>query len=135
MITVLGTPESVIRALLTYTDWWQPTSSSVLQVGAMRRTGDRFADGLPSGLIATIDVRGACRRMSTLDQRSRAVLFLWYVRQLAVADIAKIIGVSRRHCFRIRAASVRELVELGGSNVAPVPDRFGGLDRSVVAVA
>ena len=135
MITVLGTPESVIRALLTYTDWWQPTSSSVLQVGAMRRTGDRFADGLPSGLIATIDVREElCRRMSTLDQRSRAVLFLWYVRQLAVADIAKIIGVSRRHC-RIRAASVRELVELGGSNVAPVPDRSAALDRSVVAVA
>jgi hypothetical protein len=40
-------------------------------------------------------------------------LFLWYVRQLAVGDIAKAIHASRRHCFRIRAAAIHKLVQLG----------------------
>jgi hypothetical protein len=111
---VLETPDQVIRALLTYTDWWQPTTSSVMQVGAMRRSGRGFADGIPFGLISTIDIRSELsRRMNRLDERSRTLLFLWYVRQLAVSDIAKLIGTSRRHCFRLRASAVRKLVELG----------------------
>jgi DNA-directed RNA polymerase specialized sigma24 family protein len=111
---VLRTPDAVIRALLTYTDWWQPTTASVMQVGAMRRSGKGFADGLPAGLISTIDVRAElCRRMSLLNDRERTLLFLWYVRQLAVSDIAKAIGTSRRHCFRVRASAIRKLVELG----------------------
>jgi hypothetical protein len=111
---VLETADRVVRALLTYTDWWQPTSSSVLQVGALRRTGVAHADGIPAGLISTMAVRDELRRrMALLDERSRTVLFLWYVRQLAVNDIAKAIHASRRHCFRLRATAVRNLVELG----------------------
>jgi DNA-directed RNA polymerase specialized sigma24 family protein len=111
---MLHTPNAVIRALLTYTDWWQPSTSSVIQVGAMRRAGKGFADGLPTGLISTMDVRAELgRRMSLLEDRDRTLLFLWYVRQLAVSDIAKEIGTSRRHCFRVRASAIRKLVELG----------------------
>ena len=51
--------------------------------------------------------------MSRLKDRDRTLLFLWYVRQLAVTDIAKSIHTSRRHCFRLRAAAIREIVELG----------------------
>jgi DNA-directed RNA polymerase specialized sigma24 family protein len=111
---VLRSPSEVVRALLTYTDWWQPSTSSVMQVGGARRVGRGFADGLPSGLLATIDVRTElCRRMARLEDRDRSVLFLWYVRQLAVGDIARAVGVSRRHCFRLRSAAIRKLVELG----------------------
>jgi hypothetical protein len=111
---VLQTPDSVVWALLTYTDWWQPTTSSVIQVGAMRRTGKGFTDGLPSGLISTINLRDELsRRMSLLEERHRTLLYLWYVRQLAVQDIAKAIGVSRRHCFRLRTIAIRKIVELG----------------------
>jgi hypothetical protein len=111
---VLAKHGEVIRALLTYTDWWQPSSSSVLQVGALRRTGNGYGDGIPSGLIATIDVREELRRrMGCLDERDRTILFLWYVRQLAVGDIAKAIRTSRRHCFRLRAAAIHKIVQLG----------------------
>jgi hypothetical protein len=111
---VLRTPNEVVRALLTYTDWWQPNTTSVMQVGAMRRSGKGFTDGIPPGLISTIDVRTELgRRMSLLAERERTVLFHWYVRQLAVSDIAKLIGTSRRHCFRLRASAVRKLVDLG----------------------
>ena len=37
---VLDTPDAVIRALLTYTDWWQPITTSVMQVGALRRSSE-----------------------------------------------------------------------------------------------
>jgi DNA-directed RNA polymerase specialized sigma24 family protein len=111
---MLRTPNHVVWALLTYTDWWQPATSSVIQVGALRRAGSGFVDGLPAGLVSTIDVREElCRRMALLEGRDRTLLFLWYVRQLAVADIAKAIGVSRRHCFRLRSMAIRKLVELG----------------------
>lgn len=111
---MLRTPNEVIRALLTYTDWWQPNTTSVMQVGALRRSGRGFTDGIPHGLISTIDIRSELsRRMNQLDERARTLLFLWYVQQLAVSDIAKMIGTSRRHCFRLRASAIRKLVDLG----------------------
>jgi hypothetical protein len=111
---MLRTADQVVWALLTYTDWWQPATSSVIQVGALRRSGSGYVDGLPAGLVSTIDVREElCQRMSLLEDRDRTLLFLWYVRQLAVADIAKAIGVSRRHCFRLRSVAIRKLVEFG----------------------
>jgi DNA-directed RNA polymerase specialized sigma subunit len=53
-----------------------------------------------------------------MDVRDRRLLFLWYVRQLPVADIAVELRVSRRHCFRLRGEAIRRLVELGGSDQA-----------------
>jgi DNA-directed RNA polymerase specialized sigma24 family protein len=111
---VLRTPDRVVRALITYTDWWQPSTSSVMQVGGARRLAKGFVDGIPVGLLSTIDERTELsRRMNDLEERDRTILFLWYVRQLAVADIAEAVGVSRRHCFRLRAAAVRRIVDLG----------------------
>jgi hypothetical protein len=111
---MLRTPDAVVRTLLTYTDWWQPTTTSVMQVGAMRRSGRGFTDGISPGLLSTIDVRTELgRRMGLLEERDRTILFLWYVRQLAVGDIAKTIHTSRRHCFRLRASAVRKIVDLG----------------------
>ena len=110
----MRTPDAVVHALLTYTDWWQPTTTSVMQIGALKRSGRGFNDGISPGLLSTIDVRTELsRRMSLLKERDRTLLFLWYVRQLAVADIAKIIQTSRRHCFRLRASAIREIVDLG----------------------
>ena len=39
----------VIRGLVTLTDWWQPNTTSILQVGAARRASG-FGDGLRDGL-------------------------------------------------------------------------------------
>jgi hypothetical protein len=40
-------------------------------------------------------------------------LYHWYVEQRSAIDVAKAIGTSRRHCFRLRAAAVRKIVEMG----------------------
>jgi len=65
------------------------------------------------GLLETLDERTElCRRMQLLEDRDREVLILWYVMQLEARDIAKALHISRRQCFRRRAAAIRKLVDL-----------------------
>lgn len=108
---MLDTHDAVVRALITYTDWWQPTTASILQVGR-RRVGEH--DGIHPGLLDTLDLRGElCRRMQLVDDRDRRLLYLWYVRQDPVEDIARDLRISRRQCFRRRAAAIRTIVDDG----------------------
>jgi DNA-directed RNA polymerase specialized sigma24 family protein len=106
---MLASREQVIGSLVRYTDWWQPTTSSVLQVGWARR-GTEFEDGIRHGLLETLDERAElCRRMRRIDDTDRRILFLWYVKQLPAGDISKEVGISRRQCFRRRARAIRLL--------------------------
>jgi DNA-directed RNA polymerase specialized sigma subunit len=115
---VLDRADGVIRCLLTYTDWWQPSTTSIYQVGGPGR--DRLlADGIRPGLVEHLDERSElCRRMQELADRDREVLILWYVRQLPAQDIARELGISRRQCFRRRANAIARIVELGESEHA-----------------
>lgn len=109
---MLDSYEEVVRALLTYTDWWQPVTSSVYKVGGGRR--GYIGDGIPPGLLHTLSERDElCRRMRELPERDRRVLYLWYLRQLSAIDIARELKISRRQCFRVRSSAVRRLVDLG----------------------
>jgi hypothetical protein len=108
----------VIRALVTFTDWWQPFTSSVLQVGGARRSSG-FGDGIRDGLLDTIGERSELsRRIRDLNERDRRILFLWYVRELPADEVAKEVGISRRHCFRRRSAALRALVDEDDQQVA-----------------
>jgi DNA-directed RNA polymerase specialized sigma24 family protein len=110
---MLETPAGVIHALMTYTDWWQPTTTSVMRFSGVRRRSGEY-DGFREGLLDTLDERTEiCRRMSLLSDRERRLLFLWYVVQSPVSEIARDLCVSARQCFRIRSRSIRTLVELG----------------------
>ena len=61
---MLSSSEQVVWALITYTDWWQPTTSSVYRVG--NRRGTFASDGIRAGLLDTLVVRDElCRRMQT----------------------------------------------------------------------
>lgn len=111
--SVLCSPVEVVSALVTYTDWWQPGTASIIQVGAARRSTGH-SDGMPASLLSGLDVRDQlCRRMEHLEARDRRLLFLWYVAQRSVDEIAGDLRISRRQCFRRRAATIRKLVELG----------------------
>jgi DNA-directed RNA polymerase specialized sigma24 family protein len=113
---LLTSSGDVIRCLLTYTDWWQPSTSSILQVGVARR-GEGPGDGLNPGVLETLDERTElCRRVAMLEDRDKRILFLWYVAQLGVAEIARAIGVSSRQCHRLRGRAVQKMVELGEEN-------------------
>lgn len=110
---MLHTRADVVRCLLTYTDWVQPATTSVLQVAAARREKN-VPDGFRAGLLETLDERTElCRRMQIVDERDRQLLFLWYVAQLSAQDIARALRISRRQCFRLRARAIQKIVELG----------------------
>ncbi len=117
---MLSSPKQVVWALITYTDWWQPNTASVYQVGNRRET---FAsDGIRAGLLDTLSERDElCRRMQQVAERDRVLLFLWYLRQLPAHEIARELRISRRQCFRRRAAVIRRLVELGDPSLAGAP--------------
>lgn len=103
----------VERCLITYTDWWQPTTGSLLHVKAARRASGP-SDGLHPGLLETLEERAElCRRVCRLEDRDRELLFLWYVQQLDEEDIAQALRISRRHFFRLRAQAVRAIVKMG----------------------
>jgi DNA-directed RNA polymerase specialized sigma24 family protein len=112
-VRFLETPSDVIRCLITYSDWWQPSTTSILQVGAARR-GSEPADGFRAGLLETLDERTElCRRVARLTDADRHLLFLWYVKQLPAVEIARVCKVTRRQCFRRRAAVVRAIADFG----------------------
>ena len=75
----------VIRALVRFTDWWQPQTGSILQVAGARRAAG-FGDGIADGLLDTLDERAelAYRVRERLDDTDRTLLYLWYVRELPV---------------------------------------------------
>jgi len=109
----LVTHAEVVWGLLTYTDWWQPSTSSVLQVGGARRSS-AISDGVRSGLLDRLDERAELRRrMQLLHESDRRLLYLWYVVQLPAREIAMALGISRRQCFRRRASAIKCIVELG----------------------
>ena len=119
---MLDTRRDVITALVRYTDWWQPVTSSILVAGAARRSSD-FSDGIRDGLLDSLDERAELRRrMARLAERDRRVLFLWYVRELEASEIARVLKLSRRQCFRIRAGAIDRLVEQGGAGAEGAPD-------------
>lgn len=109
---MLESARDVIRCLVTYNDWWQPRTGSVTKMPSIKRK-DR-GDGLHANLLQTLDERTElCRRMKRLSDRDRSILFLFYVRQLHVDDIAGAVGISRRQCFRRRNMAVSELATAG----------------------
>lgn len=118
---MLSSPRRVVWAFLTYTDWWQPNTASVYRVGNRRET---FAvDGISGGMLDSLPERQElCRRMQQISEADRHLLFLWYLRQLSVRDIAHELRISRRQCFRRRAAAIRTIVELGEPTNAHAAD-------------
>jgi len=109
-VSVLSSRTDIVRCLVTYTDWWQPATSSVYHVTGTR---DRdLGDGLRPGLLDHLDERAElCRRMEQVEERDRHLLVLWYVEQLPVDEIAPILGISRRQCFRRRSQTLRSIAE------------------------
>ena len=109
----LAEADQVIRCLLTYTDWWQPNTTSVYYVGRAGR--DRvLAEGIRPGLLEHLDERSElCQRMQRLTDRDRRLLFLWYLEQRAVDEIAKELKISRRQCFRRRREAIRTIIQAG----------------------
>lgn len=92
---------------------------SVLGVeGALRRNpqalsivDDESRPKVPQPQVASADEgHELARRMPRLSPRDRWLLFLCYTQRLSVAEIARLLGLSRVGCYRIRGRALVRLI-------------------------
>jgi DNA-directed RNA polymerase specialized sigma24 family protein len=107
--TVLDHPSTVIRALAAYMDVFDPRTGSLIVVG---RSGGQAESEPARGLSARIEERAELvRRLHLLDPRKRNVLCLWYMTGLPATEIARRVGVSRVHAYRLRNQALAEIIK------------------------
>jgi DNA-directed RNA polymerase specialized sigma24 family protein len=84
-------------------------SRSVLsREGAWDPDGEPFGHGFLTGFEERTEVT---RLLETLDPRERRLLILWYMEGHPVAAIARSLGISRVHCYRLRDRALRRMIE------------------------
>jgi len=100
----------VVRTLKAYREYYHPKSSGVLLVS--NRTTDVDADPFRKGFLDTLEARTELlRRLSSLDERERAVLMLWYVMDQPVRSICEQLELSRSHCYRLRDRALQNTLD------------------------
>ena len=104
------TPGDVIRTLKRLRDPYDPRSSSLMLVGGASE--DPHAEPFHRGFIDHFEERAELqRRLEALDERDRALLLLWYCEGRPVAHIARTIGISRVHCYRLGRRAIQALLD------------------------
>lgn len=83
------------------------------------RTPPRAEDPFGHGFVAHIDTRAETkRRLASLEPRLRLLLYLWYVEERPVTEIAARLGCSRVHCYRLRDRGLEALAKSMTSDAA-----------------
>ena len=107
---MFGNVGQVVRALKAYRDYYQPKSSGILLVS--NRTTDVDADPFRRGFLDSLEARTEIlSRLSSLDERERAVLMLWYVMDLPVREICEELAMSRSACYRLRDRALYAMLD------------------------
>jgi hypothetical protein len=104
------TPESVAHALKRYRDVFDPKTTSVILV--LSRSGfEAPREPFRNGFVDKLDEREELRRrmVERLCQRERRLLYLWYVADLPPSRVARSLGISRMHCYRLRKEALLAL--------------------------
>jgi DNA-directed RNA polymerase specialized sigma subunit len=107
---MFGSARDVVKALEAFRDHYDPRSGSVMI--ATTKATDIDADPFRRGFIETLDVRSELlRKLAVLDERTRAVVLLWYVKDLPVAKICETLTISRSHCYRLRDRALATMLD------------------------
>lgn len=103
-------PGDVIRALTRFRDCYDPATASLMLVGSS--PSDPHREPFRSGFISHFDERALLvRRLARLEERARRLLILWHVEAHPVTHIAKRLGVSRVHCYRLRSRALLDMLD------------------------
>lgn len=100
-----------MAALKRYRDVFDPTTTSVILVSSNQFDPTR---GVFRGLEGRLEEREELRRrmLERIAPRERKLLFLWYVADLRPAGVARALGISRMHCYRLRKVALDALSDL-----------------------
>ena len=111
-MTLLESYPAVEEALWRFADAYQPRSSSITTVPSGRITGDRLP--FNAAFLDRLDERSELKaRLAWLDHEEQIVVLRWYVEGAKPEAIARHLGRSVRHVYRVRARAVERLVDLG----------------------
>jgi len=101
----------VVRALKAFGEYYHPKSGSVVLFSSSRTT-DVDADPFRRGFLDSIHLRSELLdRLSSLDERERAVIMLWYVADLPVREVCGQLQLSRSHAYRIRDRALVQMLD------------------------
>ena len=107
---LLRRPTDVIRALGRCRDFEEPRSGWIVHRIASSG-GDRSRDPFHPWLLAGLEERAELAdRLHRIGPRERRLLFLWYVEGQPVTAIAKTLGISRVHCYRLRDQAFKAML-------------------------
>lgn len=107
---LLRSPMDVIRAFWRCRDFDEPRSRSIVR-RISSSGGDRSRDPFHPWLLAGLEERAELAdRLRRIGPRERRLLFLWYVEGQPVSGIAKTLGISRVHCYRLRDRAFRAML-------------------------
>lgn len=108
---MFSTVGQVVRALKAFRDYYHPKSASIVLLAGSKTT-DVDADPFRRGFLDSVHLRAELLgRLSSLDERERAVLMLWYVADLPVREICEQLQLSRSHAYRLRDRALAQMVD------------------------
>lgn len=108
-LCVFQTTGDIIVALREYGDVYDPQSSSVFQIARSRSAN---SEPFRYGFISGFDMRAEITRLLRyLDARSRTLLILWYHQGRPVTKIARLLNISRIHCYRLRDQALEKMLD------------------------
>lgn len=109
--SIFATPQGVAFSLKRYRDVFDPTTTSVITVS--RDAFDPSRGPFGHGFIYQLHEREELRRRMTerIEARERKLLFLWYVADLPAARVARSLGISRMHAYRLHKGALEALCD------------------------
>lgn len=103
------TRQQVIAAIERVEQGYEPRTSSLLAID--RSPHDPDADPFHPGFLRALEGRReVIRLLRAIDPRSRTLLVLCFVEGRPMAEIARILGISRVHCYRLRSKALDEML-------------------------
>ena len=126
-MTMLASYPAVEEALWRYADAYQPrVAGDFTTIPRGRSSGDQLP--FRNAFLDRLDERSELRaRLHWLDREEQIVVLRWYVEGAKPEVIARHLGRSVRHVYRVRARAVERLVDLGRD------DEFADVDVSEFA--
>ena len=121
------TQAQIIEALRLLSAHYDPRTSSLLRIQNKHR--DAHPMLFRPGFLSTLEERReVIRRLRLLDERGRTLLVLWFVEGRPVAHIARWLGISRVHCYRLKERALQAMLD-------GACERDGCIDDDVGSVA
>jgi len=111
-VTLLDSYPAVEDALWRYADAYQVRTATITTIPSGRSSGDRLP--FRNAFLDRLDERSELKaRLAWLDHEEQVVVLRWYVEGAKPEAIARHLGRSVRHVYRVRARAVERLVDLG----------------------